>query len=412
MIDYGELAREVADTVQPSPAEDVTRTVLRRYRRRRMVRRGVAAAVALIVATPGVAYLYYDRGTDLSVPAAKGAAELPADRAVGAGIRVDPDCSGGACVPVLTTRDGQRYSLPGPRAGVFGKGVAGVGMSPNGHWVAYNRGREVEVRDLTGTTAWQVDDSWNLGTPVAWSANNRWVLIHPVKQRSVDMLASHDLIRVDLRTGDAVSVDLAQILHVDRARDGMAPLPSLLPDGDIAYPMEGTKPTGKPSSHVTPVRSGSYRIVDPETQKQVRTLPVTGATPWGVVGQPDNAGRERLVWAPDGPGMLVTDPQGARGVVRLWLVGNSTKLVLVDMAKGGGRTVDVTRPLRSAFPKDHPGWQVLRLGYDGITLAATSARGETVGTVVLDPAGTKLLSVHRIADGARGTVVPGMPNIY
>lgn len=410
-MDVQDLLRDAAEQVWPAQAEDVTRAVYRQLDRRRRMRIGMAAVAAIAVVAAGVTgQQYWHRS--VTAPAASAPA-LPADRAVGAGARVVPDCVGGRCTPVLTTVDGHSYRLPGPVV-PDAHSFTGVGLSPSGRWVAYNSHGAVVLRDLTGTKTVRASGSGNLGGPSAWSANERWVLVQPLDRTARGLVGPSDtVLRVDLRSGRTMRVHVRKILHLGPVTDGFNPILSVLPDGLVAYPVAGAKPTGTPTmASPDTLGSGAYKLIDPGAGTVVRTVSADDVNVWTPVGSSHSGGSMKVEWDAQLPGPLVATGDGTRAVVLSEYGSNTdtrTAIAFVDLATGQEHTVDVTHLLARAGLHDARYWGAIRYTGGRITLLASTSDRHTrwAGEVTLDGTATHVLSTRHLGYPAATTVLPG-----
>ncbi|HEY3506597.1 MAG TPA: hypothetical protein VGN37_27890 [Actinocatenispora sp.] len=411
MTDIRELLQEAADSTRPPGAHDMTRAVTRRVSRVRRTRFGTAAVavvVALGLAVGGMAYVR--GGYTTPAPPATAASALPTDRAVGVGTRIEPRCGGGRCVPEVTTTDGHRYALPGPWS-VDGLNMTGVGLSPGGRWLFYHDANGAAVvRDLSGTAYHRVAAAKDLGGPVVWSANEGWVLIEPVRREGPGTSADPDhLTRLDLDTGRAVSFSLTGLFGaVARPRDGWQPQLSLLPNGQVAFPISGhAKPTRSPVSATQFVRGdGTYRIGDPATGHVVRDLPVHDSVTWMVTTVSQGSGPAQKKWEPSGPARLCALPDGSRAVISSPTKGRGVIVGFIDLTTGDERSVDVTTALLSGTQHRPVDWALARYSTSGITFWAIGTHGQPVSRVTLSPDGRRVLAVHPVSVPP-GTRMPG-----
>lgn len=220
-MNISELMRDLADEAPELNVADAALRAARRHRPRAAL--AAVAAVLAVLAVAGTATLLADHlgRHHAPSPVEVAAPDLPASLVVPATLDPLPDGRPvgrgvlmyyGARGMVLLTTSGRQYQLS-EHGGLCDS------LSPGGRWLSYGTSDSAvtcSLRDLTSTTT-RPDGT---GSPVAWSANGRWLVAdQPSEAPSTELGPSYRL--VDLTTGEQriVSTPLkgASVAAVDGA---------------------------------------------------------------------------------------------------------------------------------------------------------------------------------------------------
>ncbi len=407
-----ELFHDAAGSVAAPPTEHLTTAVTARLRRRTMMKAtGTGALSIAVVGAFGTGYLALRPAPPAPLPAAGSPpVALRTDRALALGSYTAPKCNAGRCVPILTTVDGRRYTLPGPVAKHPDR-LAGVGLSPDGRWLVYNQRGEAQLRDLTGTTTYHVRGSGNRGSAYGWSSNGRWALIQPISHNRDGSSGSTTPIRVDLSTGKQI------VIRTPKSRDtldgffsrGFGSRIALLPSGDLLLGAPGAKPTTPPpawgpsqSSQSPKAGPGTYRVVDPATGAEKRRVTVQDAVHWAGGGLTRN-GHTTAKWNSE-----MTDVHArsdgryaAFSFVDDPTVRDSGLLVIADLSNGSVRTVDVAKLARRAGLTGPIVYSIQSYTGQALTLLTQT------GQIVLDGNAERVTAVHKMPKYPEHAIPPG-----
>jgi hypothetical protein len=360
-MEIQELLHETAEAVVGPPAAQLTTVVSKRMRRRKALKAvGTGLLSVAVVGTLGAGYAALQPTAPRQLQAAGGGTGgLLPDRAVGAGRMITTSCGAAGCVPVLTTVHG-RYMLPGPTV-KDSRQLTGVGLSPDGRWVAYIKDGEAELRDLTSTTTYRVTGSRSLGTPVGWSTNGHWALVRPGWPTKYGT-SYRAPIRVDLRTGHQIAVREPRLPSANMEMGEFVNSPmslSLLPSGDLAIPTAGPAPSappppwhGRSTQRESILGQGIYHIIDPVTGTEKRRVAIDDAVVWTVNGFSDRSGHTTSRWT-----AAITNPtvrsDGRYGIFQF----QETGLMIADLSTGAVRKVDLAKLTKgTALARDTYFW--------------------------------------------------------
>lgn len=319
----GELAEQ-------AKVYDVTGRAVRVARRRRRAARAAPVAAAVAVVVVGLVAVVGLRpgpsgGLDVAVPASVGwlpdrleppAAPpdpLPGTGVLGRGVLLYGSSERGAEQPVLLTEDGRQHRLAERVTSKDGTSYTHPSLSPDGRWLGEQRAGRYVVRDLTGTTRFELG---NGHAPVAWSPDSRWLLL-------VDNLdESAPPVRLDLASGREQVVPLGD-------REQWRPV-AVLAGGDVLLDQIWRDNTRN--------RSFGGRIVDPvsgldKSRIQVDLGPFLGPDEGRTWDPPRLSPDGRTVWLAVVP--VKAPEQGVPGL------DSGGDLLLVDLTSEGVRRVDL-----------------------------------------------------------------------
>ena len=128
---------------------------------------------------------------------------LPESGPVGAAAMVYRLCE--ECATGLLMADGRRFTLPEPDFAL----LPHYSVSPDGRWLAARDGAGGWIRDLTGSTVYEVDGATGQAlVPWAWGVDSRWVIFGDVELAGGGPEALRYLL-VDLVDGSVAEVPAA-----------------------------------------------------------------------------------------------------------------------------------------------------------------------------------------------------------
>lgn len=120
----------------------------------------------------------------------------------------------------------------------------------------------------------------------------------PAESLFIDDTAEHLAAARSLGSGKSINVNVRKILNLGENHDGYIPTLVVLPDGLIAYPVAGAKPTGKATmSSPEVLGAGSYKLIDPVSRTVTRTVDADDVNVW----EPMGTGSKAVDWVPDLP---------------------------------------------------------------------------------------------------------------